>query len=240
MRVPALALKAELVFAVQLVVRHRTPRLAAVFALLTVALLTWYDATDPNAASHHGALLLIAGSLAAVSGSRLLAPGGSLEAARRVAANWWVVPTGRLAGVLLTSAPLIAVAIVALRGVDAGQLAFARLAAAAVLLAASIAAVTLSITPLVGSSASAALGFSASWFGGIPPSVLHAGLVDWPIVQRPAVILWNVLPLPWRAARWMEAGGVEDPIVMLAWSLFGIVAAWWAILRTATERGGAP
>ncbi|MBI2616239.1 MAG: hypothetical protein HYW52_11315, partial [Gemmatimonadetes bacterium] len=98
-----LAAKAEVVFGLQLVTRHRAPRLAALLGLGVAALAA---ASEPSPERVARVVLLVAGTLAAVSASRLLSPGPALAAARMVVAPWWLVPTGRLAGALCVLGPV--------------------------------------------------------------------------------------------------------------------------------------
>jgi len=67
-----LAAKAEVVFGLQLVTRHRAPRLAALLGL-GVAALAAVSAPSPERTAR--VVLLVGGTLAAVAASRLLSPG---------------------------------------------------------------------------------------------------------------------------------------------------------------------
>jgi hypothetical protein len=219
----ALALKAEAVLGVLLAVRHRTVRLAGFLALVVVPLSAM---TGGSASSRQQLVLIIGGSLAAVAASRLLAPGAAVTAARRAASAWWIAPVGRLAGVWLLIVPIIGLTAAILAD---GPVQAARVVVAASLFSAAVGAVTLALAPLLGASGSGALGLLAVWFGTIPPSGMLQMLSGWPYVQRPVVLLWNVLPLDWRALRWMRVGGVEDPFVFVTSIAAGLALAAWAV-----------
>ncbi|MSR06011.1 MAG: hypothetical protein EXR93_02925 [Gemmatimonadetes bacterium] len=72
-------LKAEAILAIQLVTRHRSPRLVLLLAAgLVLVMLSQDGGASP--AGDQRSLLLVAGTLGAVAGSRLLARGGALGA----------------------------------------------------------------------------------------------------------------------------------------------------------------
>jgi hypothetical protein len=225
----ALALKADVVLGAQLVSRHRAPRLAA---LLVLALLVAAAGHEPAPGAVRVPMAcVIVGVLSTVSASRLFAPGGAVAAARAGASPWWIAPAGRLLGALAVVLPLglAGAALLVLPG--AGGDTMPRLSGILSLYGAATAAVTAAAAPLVGSSASAAVGLTAAWVGALPPSGLATVLAGWPFVARPLVWLWNVLPLPWRAIRWFQKGGAEDPILLTAWVAMGVLAAAWAVGR---------
>jgi hypothetical protein len=89
---------------------------------------------------------------------------------------------------------------------------------------AAVAASAMALTPLTGASGSAALGVIAALFGGIPPTEVAALLENWPLLRGASVMVWNVLPLPWRAERWLTEGGLTDPLLLLFWVAFGVGA----------------
>lgn len=224
-----MAFKADIVLGAQLVSRHRAPRLAA---LLVLALLVAAAGDRPAPASARVPLAcVVVGILATVGASRLLAPGGALAAARAAAGRWWIAPAGRLLGALAVIMPLglAGAALLALPGAAAG--AMPRLSAMLLLYGAASAAVTAACAPLMGSSVAATLGLLTAWAGVVPPSGLLALLSGWPIVARPLVSLWNVLPLPWRVVRWFERGGPEDPALLGAWLVVAFLAAAWSVNR---------
>ncbi len=70
--VSLLAVKAEVVLGLQLVSRHRAPRLAALLALGVAGLTA---SADPSPERVARVALFVAATLAAVSASRLLSPG---------------------------------------------------------------------------------------------------------------------------------------------------------------------
>jgi len=236
-----LAAKAEIVLGALLVIRHRTPRLTALLVLAVVAsgFLTRGGSGSP--ANSPWVVFVVAGSLVAVSASRLLAPGAALAAGYRVAASWWLVPSARLVGALFVTFPLVAGAALVLgqpvgAGFSAGEL-----ISVTGLYAATLAALVLALTPAVGASAAAAIGFMAAWFGMLPPSAVSNAFERWPIVQRALVLAWNSLPLGWRATRWLERGTHGDGFLLFGWLLVGLATAAWAItwaLRSRNQKPG--
>ncbi len=112
-----------------------------------------------------------------------------------------------------------------------GAAAAAKLGAIAGCYAVALGALTLALAPLTGATAAGTLGLLAAWLGAIPPSGIQALLAEWPYVQRPAMILWNALPLDWRATRWFRVGALEDPAIFAIWIAVGIVVAAWAAAR---------
>lgn len=234
-----LAVKAEIVLGALLVIRHRTPRLAALLVLAVVA--SSFLAGGSSGGLGHSQWLVFfgAGSLAAVSASRLLAPGAALAAAYRVAASWWLVPTARLVGALFVTLPFVAGAALLLGQPVGAGFGASELVAVTGLYSATLAALVLALTPALGASAAAAIGFVTAWFGMLPPSAVSHALERWPIVQRALVLAWNSLPLGWRAMRWLERGTHGDGVVLLGWLLVGIAAAAWSItwvLRSRNQR----
>lgn len=230
MTVVGVAFRAEVVLGALLVTRHRVARLAALLAVAVVA-LTLHAGSQADVGARRQAVFVIAGSLAAVAGSRLLGPGAALAGARRAAGPWWRGPLGRLVGAWCVIVPGVGVAAAILVGSVAGPWPTIRVAGVAALHAAAIGALTLAGAPLIGSSAAASGALVAAWLGGIPPSGMAAVLARWPVVQRPVVAAWNVLPLDWRASRWVQTGSLEDPALILAWVAAGCLVAGWAVGR---------
>lgn len=228
MSVP-LKLKAEAVLAVQLVSRHRATRLAVLLVLLLIAAVAAGEGA--SAAGRIRIVLVAAGTLGAVAGSRLLAPGGALAAARMSAADWWLAPLGRLLGAACAVVPVVLVAVVVLVSPHAPRTAHPGVAAVAAVYAASVLATTAALAPAWGASAAAALGFFAAWFGLLRPSDVYDLSAAVPFFQRPLVLGWNVLPLPWRAARWIEDGNASDALMLFAWIVLGVVTAAWSASR---------
>ncbi|NIN09930.1 MAG: hypothetical protein GTN62_00805 [Gemmatimonadales bacterium] len=222
-----LAAKAEVVLGMLLTVRHRAVRLAGLLCVVVIGLGV-FDEGEPELARQYQTVLLVGGSLAAVGGSRLFAPGAALAALRRSAGPWWLAPVGRLVGVLLVVWPLVGIGTGALAGPSADWQTATRLGLIAGLHAAAVAALTLALAPALGATAAGTLGLSAAWLGGIPPSGVLELFGGWSYVQRPAVLLWNVLPLNWRAARWFRAGTVEDLLVLGGWVVLGVMLAAWS------------
>lgn len=228
----ALASKAELVLGMLLVVRHRTMRLSGVLALLGMTLAMFADAsTRPGLARH--TVLLLGGSLGAVAGSRLLAPGAALAAAWRCGSPWWLPAMGRLAGVALLAVPTVGVAAAALTGTTSSWHGAIQLGFIAWVYTVAVAATALASSPFLGASVSGALGLLAVWFGGIPPSAMSELLTQWPYVQRLSVLLWNVLPLGWRARRWLELAETGDALLLATWIVLGVALGAWGTVRVA-------
>ncbi len=213
-----------------LVARHRAGRLVALLAV-TVLGIAILDRGSGAAGSHH-VLFLVGGSLAAVAGSRLLAPGAALLGARRVAGPWWVTPAGRLAGAMVLALPILALGAGGILGSPGGPLPILRLGAAAALQAAALGALVAGLAPLTGATAAGTLGLGAAWLGSVPPSGVAELLGGWEYAQRPAVLLWNGLPLAWRAARWYEGAFSGDLLVLAGWVVVGVALAAWAVGRS--------
>jgi len=229
-----LRLKAEIALGVQLVVRHRAPRFAALLAGLVV-LLVRHGGGLPQQLSR--TLLLVAGTLAVVGASRAFTPGAAIAAARRVAGPVWLAPCGRLAGVLLVVLGGTAAAAAVLYAEDVGA-GFAGLIVS-LCFAAAVAAVTAALTPVVGASGAAALGFLPVWFGSVSPDVVGRFLVVWPHAVRPVLFLWNVLPLPWRALDFLAAPHLQPVLLLAAWLAVGLVGVAWSVERPSRLGGWA-
>src|SRR6185503_2633930 len=122
-------------------------------------------------------LLLSAGVLGAVAGSRLLARGGALGAARR-AATWSVVPAvGRMAGALILIGPVLL--LVCLGRTPEDQRVGAALLVSLLFGAVQV-TLAMALSPAVGASAAAAVGLLAAFADGAGPRdgwVLAACLV---------------------------------------------------------------
>jgi len=229
MRRLLLAAKAEAVLAVHLVIRHRTPRLAALLLLVVVLSTVLRSQATDGAARSLENLLLVCGTLAAVSGSRLLAPGAALSAAYRVAARWWLVPAGRLAGAMLVVLPVVGVTTIAMGPSQGRGTGVVSVLLASCVYTGAVASTVTAATPVAGSSAAAALGLLLAWLGGLRPSAIYLALEPVPLVQRPLVFLWNVLPLNWRAVRWIEDGVSADALLLGGWLVAGVCVAGWAM-----------
>ena len=224
-----LGLQAEVAIGVLLVLRHRTLLLAGLLVL--VVLVSHMIARSGGAATGSAVWVsqVVAGSLVAVAASRLLAPGANLAAAYRVAAAWWLVPTGRLVGGLAVTLPAVVAVAFVVGGTSVTALQLVRLGLVTAGCAASAGALIMAVTPVVGASAAAALGFAGAWFGTVPPSGVSTLLERWPLLHGPLVLLWNTLPLGWRAIRWLDRGGLADPLVIVVWLPLAVAAAAWTM-----------
>lgn len=223
-----LQLKAEVVLAMQLVSRHRSVRLAALLSVLLTAALA---VGESEGGKHQSMVLVVTGMLCAVAGSRIFAPGGALTAARITAAPWWVAPSGRLVGAGCVVYPLALVSIASLVAPAGGAEVAIRVCFIVGVLGIAMLGVVAALTPLVGASAGAALGFMAAWLGAIPPSAIHGLLDSARFIQRPLVALWNVLPLPWRAVRWLSQGQAGDAALLIVWGALAAVLVAWSTNR---------
>lgn len=223
-----LRLKAEVALGVQLVVRHRAPRFAALLVGLVV-LLVRHGGGSPEPLRR--TLLLAAGTLAVVGASRAFTPGAAIAAARRVAGPIWLAPCGRLAGVLLVVLGGTAAVAAVLYAEDVGA-GFVALAVS-LCFAAAVGAVTAALTPLIGASSAAALGFVPVWFGSVAPDTVARLLVMWPHAVRPVVIVWNVLPLPWRALEFLRDPHPAPLLLLAIWLAVGLVGVAWSVERPA-------
>lgn len=221
-----LRLKAEIAFGVQLVVRHRAPRFAALLVALVV-LLVRHGGGSPEQLSR--TLLLAAGTLAVVGASRAFTPGAAVAAARRVAGPIWLAPCGRLAGVLLVALAGTAAAAAVLYAEDIGA-GFVALVVS-LCFAAAVGSLTAALTPLVGASSAATLGFVPVWLGSASPDAVARLLVMWPHAVRPVVVLWNVLPLPWRALDFLARPHTEPVLLLAAWVVVGLGGIAWSVER---------
>jgi hypothetical protein len=215
-----------------LVVRHRAVRLAGILAVLVMILAV----VQGVGASPH-TLFVVGGCLAAVAGSRLLAPGAAVAAARRAAGPWWLAPAGRLAGVVLLLAPVLVVGAAALAASGGEGAPFVALGVVALLQAAALGALTLALAPALGASAAGMIGLLAALLGGLRPSEMLALFAGWPYAQRVVVTAWNLLPLSWRAARWLRDGVGLDLLVLVGWITLGVTLAAWAAAHTGVRSG---
>lgn len=225
-------LKSEMVLAVQLAARHRTVRLTALLGL--AGLMAARSASDPLPA-----LLLVAGGLGATAASRPLAPGAAFFLARRAGAHPITTAVGRLGGVTLL---VLGATAAALPVAGAGEVAAVvwRHVGVAVIAGVAIAAPVLALSPVIGASGAGALGLLVAVLGHIPPSGVYASLARWPAVRTSAVLLWNLLPMPWRANRWGEGtpGLFADVLLLVAWVLLGLVFTAWTLLPPRDAKGG--
>jgi hypothetical protein len=53
------------------------------------------------------------------------------------------------------------------------------------------------------------------------------------------VLAWNTLPLPWRAAHWLEQGSLVHGAVLAAWVVASVaLSAWVVSLPAVSARSG--
>ena len=167
-----LVFKAEMVLGFQLVSRHRAPRFAGV---MSVFFLVAVVAGRPFGAGMVWPWLAlpVAGTFAAVAGSRLLAHGAALWAARSVCEVPAIAVAGRFAGGMVVIAPVAAVIVMAVTGPSqssdpAIQIGFG------VLFAAAMAGVTMAVTPVLGASVASVVGVMTAWSGVLASEVFAA------------------------------------------------------------------
>jgi hypothetical protein len=210
---------------VLLVVRHRTARLVGILCGLAVV------GVEVNGSGVVGrrTVMLLAASFASVAASRVLAPGPARWAAWWSAGTAWLAPAGRLLGVVLVTLPVVLLGSVATQGgADIGSVG---LVLVAMILAAAIASPVMAATPLVGPSVAGGAGVVAAWLGLLTPSVMEVWLGSRPLLARPVVAAWELLPLGWRGARLVERAEAGDAFLLLTWIPAGILLAVWASRR---------
>lgn len=176
-----LAFKAEVVLGFLLVSRHRAPRAIAV---LGIVLALAVGAAPRPAPESHVAWLSIAGVVAAVLCSRLLARGATLESVRQAVVDPKLAVTGRFLGGMLLVVPLVVgVGLVIGKGGGPGDF------AEAVRYAVAIGAVTACVTAVAGASGAA--------IGGLTVVLVGAALASgrYPGVDPRIELLWNALPI---------------------------------------------
>lgn len=127
--------------------------------------------------------------------------------------------------------PLSLIGVVVLLGPPSPLTAHLEVGAVAGVYAASVIALSAALAPAVGASAAAAFGLVCAWLGPMPPSDIYKLFEPVPLLQHPLVLAWNVLPLPWRAARWIEGGNAADALLLIGWVILGILAAAWMVSR---------
>ncbi len=221
-----LAAKAEVTLGLQLVTRHRAVRLAA---LLAVGVTATAAASAPSVDRVAHVMLWIGGTLAALAGSRLLASGPALAAARMVVAPWWLAPLGRLLGALCAVVPATLGAGVAMLAASHGAAPAGRMAGVTTVYAGAIAAAVMALAPLLGATGAACLGVFAVWLGAASPPTVAVLLAGWPMPAHLAGWAWRLLPLPWRALRWLDGPRVDDPLVLTCWALLGVILTGWRL-----------
>lgn len=226
-----LRLKAEVVLGVQLVSRHRAVKLAATLLLLMTVAIASSAPAGNRIGGRHALILLMAGMLGAVAGSRLLAPGGALTALRMTAARWWMAPVGRGIGAGVVVYLLVLVPIVVLIAPQASAPVVLKVVAAVMLYTGCMITCVAALTPVTGASSAAALGFFSAWIGQVTPSEIRTLTAVAPALQGPLVLLWNVLPLPWRLNLWFIQSRAEDLGVVLFWSTLALLAQAWSADR---------
>ncbi len=193
--------KAESSFAVLAIIRHRSARLVSILGATILGLTAWQGSASSEAARQLTGLAVLS-TLSVVWSSRLLAPGGALEAARTAGARWWIAPVGRMLGLTSLLVPVVLVVSLVLQmdGVVFGFL------TASLVLAVTLGSFTMALTPFVGSSGAASVGFLLTLLGGVTPDTIGLILSQGPI-EVLATGLWGVLPLQWRAELWLQGSG---------------------------------
>ena len=160
-----LVLKAEMALGYQLVSRHRAPRFAAVIAAAFLVAIA--AAGLLGAAGYRGLLPPVAATVAAVAGSRVLAHGAALAAARHAPCAAWLVVAGRFAGVMVIVVPAVVILGAVLLAGLPSPLVVSRIVLA-VLTASTAVGVAMAVTPSLGASAGSAAGLMAAWASQVP------------------------------------------------------------------------
>ncbi len=226
MIVPLLiAAKAEVLLGTLLTARNRAVRLVCILAMTLGGVLSVQDVERIPAAHRPLTVFLIAGTLAAVAGARLFAPGGALAALRQVGAAWWLAPVGRLTGALLVVMPVVAVAVVAIKVVGADPL---LLGASVTIYAAAVASFSFSLAIFVGSSTAVTATLVLVWVGAVPAAAPNTWFEQWTVVRAAWSVFWNTVPLPWRAGQLLRVGSPVDALVLAGWVVAGILLVGWA------------
>ncbi len=216
--------------------RSRAAQLAALLAVMLIGMAVAGGVRHDLAGA--GRLSFVAGgSVAAVAASRVLAVGAALRAARRAAASGWMHAVGRSTGIALMVGLAVAGMALSSAGSATDWMPAVRLALVGWIYVAAIGAVSLMLGPMVGASAAASLTLVLVWLGGVPPSAMYRLLDAWPLVQRPVVWLWNILPLGWRAHRLHVDGEAQDAVLLAGWIVIGVVVAAWAAVRVPVASG---
>jgi hypothetical protein len=226
----ALALKAEVVLAWQLVTRHRAPRFGLLLAMTMIGL--WLMDRDQHAElDRRRTMLLMAGILASVTGSRVLSRGAVLSSARRTTAPTWAAPVGRLGGALMVAALPIGIAAGILDLSPSRGTFEPALLPSVLIYMAAIASWVMAITPVAGASSGAAFGLVASFAGTVSPSDLFGFFARWPMVGRWSVMTWGFLPLAWRVNRATDQIALPELLILVAWTIAGLGVAGWLVGR---------
>lgn len=208
-------IKAEVRFAILSVVRHRSARLVALLAAATLGLMAWQGGGFDIAPDRYKTGWAILSVVAVVWYSRILAPGGALEAARAVGTRWWVVPAGRALGVFVLLVPVtfVAAATVGPHGANFPEI--IRFVVGGLTLAVTLGFLSMALTPFIGSSGAASVGFLLALMGGIPPGTFDIAFSEsW--LQWVLTFIWTALPLQWRAELWLDGQG----------NFFAVSAVW--------------
>lgn len=216
MRGLVLVLKAEMALGYQLVSRHRAPRFAAV---LSAAFLAAIAAAGPlGAAGYRGLLAPVAATVAAVAGSRVLAQGAALGAARHAPCAPWLVVAGRFAGVMVIVVPAImvlgAVLLVGLPSPDV----VSRIGLA-VLTASAAAGVAMAVTPNLGASVGSAVGLMAAWASQLPSLAGAAGSSGAGVVMLLAMAFPDMTDRSALGAVAHGAGWIVGTLAFATWSI---------------------
>jgi len=227
-----LGAKAEVVLGFLLLVRHRTVRLVCAVTLALAALSLLPNLGLTSGKHQPETMLFVAGSLAAVAGSRLLAPGGALAASRQVAERCWLAPLGRLVGALFLVVPVVSIVAFSLNAVEYGPV---RMSIVTAVYVAAVASGAMALAPAMGATAATVAAMIVVWSGVVPASDLHRMLVNWPLLHRALVGSWYLFPLHWRACRLLDTGNLLDALVLSGWIVIAVTVA--ALVSTPVRPG---
>lgn len=223
-----LGAKAEVVFGTLLVARNRAVLLACVLALVLGGVISVQEVERFPGAHQTLTAFLVVGTLSAVAGSRLFAPGAAFAASRRVVATWWLVPVGRLIGALSVILPVSAVTVFAMELTDSDPF---LLALSAITYSAAVASFSFTLATIVGSSTAAVITLATIWVGVFPSAAVHDLAERWPVARQALILLADTLPIPPRADRLLVLHDPKDAIVLCGWISVGFVATCWVTSR---------
>jgi len=219
--------------ALRLATQDRATRLAGLLVALGCSVPLLGEPASVEARQRTA--IIGAALLAAVSGACVLARGAPLWSARRAAGPWLAPGIGRLAAVaLIAGLAALAEAAVLFGGSPARA---AAVAASALLGAGALGAATMPLGAVLGSSGAAGVGAVAALGGSIPPSAIATLLAPWPLVRTPVVLVWNVLPLPWRAQAMLTGNAASHGVWLCLWWAAGVLLAGWVAHRVDAPDG---
>jgi hypothetical protein len=199
------ALKAEIIFGLYLIHRHRAVRLCTALVLISLVALGGKPADSVPLD------IVLGGVLGAVAGSRIVAPGAALNSVGPDLSVGWVVGA-RVFGIGVLLVPFGTVMNLAVSGGDPGFLNVMPVVGYGLISASTVAA----LAPWIGASGAGTVGVFLAWVGRIPPWALFPGRsLDG--VEELVKILWVVAPMSWRIG--VDVGGKGSGVATLVGTL---------------------